>query len=74
MLVAKQEILRLVADKGRTEKLGEAENDLPDPVDTDLHAKLLTDLGLSPQNFGDSVELGGVAVEDAGGHGGVAGS
>ncbi len=66
MLIAKQEILSLIADRGATDKLAEAENDLPDPVDTDLHARLLTDLGLAPQNFGDSVELGGIADEEPG--------
>lgn len=66
MLIAKQEILSLIADRGATDKLAEAENDLPDPVDTDLHARLLTDLGLEPHNFGDSVELGEIADEEPG--------
>ncbi len=66
MLIAKQEILSLIADRGATEKLAEAENDLPDPVDTDLHATLLSDLGLPPHNFGDSVQLGTVADEQPG--------
>ena len=66
MLVPKQEILSVIADRGAQDKLAQAENDLPDPVDTDLHAKLLTDLGLSPQNFGEGVELGGIVDEEPG--------
>lgn len=69
MLIAKQQILSLIADKGVTDKLAEAENDLPDPVDTDLHAHLLTALGLEPRSFGDSVELGGIVAQEPGGDG-----
>lgn len=75
MLIAKQEILSLMADRGATDKLAEAENDLPDPVDTDLHVALLTDLGMEPHTFGTTTRFGeDVGVEDEGGHGGITGS
>lgn len=54
MLIDKQSVLGMIADHGDQAKLPMAENDLTDPVDTDLHAALLARLGLDPALFADT--------------------
>jgi len=51
VLIDKQRVLGMIADHGDQSKLHMAENDLDDPVDTDLHAGLLGRLGLDPAVF-----------------------
>jgi len=66
--VPKDQILEMLAARGGDDRIEEATNQLPDPVDTDEHADLLTQLGVDPA---DLSEAGGGGLkfgidEDAG--------
>jgi len=47
----KQQILEMLQQHGTSEQVSQAEQDLPDQVDTDQHAGLLNKLGVSPQEL-----------------------
>ncbi len=53
MQIDKQQILDLIKNKagGGSEQATQAEQDLPDQVDTDQHADLLGKLGINPQDL-----------------------
>jgi hypothetical protein len=48
MHIDKSQILELLRKQGDNDKAAQAESELPDQVDTDQHADLLSKLGISP--------------------------
>ena len=64
----KSQILDLLKSQGQQDKVGQAESELPDQVDTDQHAGLLEKLGLSPMEIVTKLAGGG-----GGGLGGLLG-
>ncbi|GAB3471732.1 hypothetical protein AB1207_23895 [Kineococcus endophyticus] len=65
MQIPKDQILSLLKGQGDDAKAQQAESELPDTVDTDEHAGLLSKLGLNPAEL--IAKLGG------GAGGGIAG-
>lgn len=66
----KEQILEMLRSHGSSEQVSQAEQDLPQQVDTDQPADLLGKLGVNPQELlGKFGGLGG----GAGGSGGLAG-
>jgi hypothetical protein len=61
MQIDKQQIIAKLTQLGQQDKAAQAENELPDQVDTDQHAGLLDKLGINVSDL-----LGGAA-------GGIAG-
>ena len=51
MQIDKQTILDLLRERGGPEQASQAEQQLPDQVDTDQHAGLLQRFGLDPQEL-----------------------
>ena len=51
MEIPKEQILELLRSRGDTGKAQEAERELPDQVDTDRDAGLLSRFGLDPQEL-----------------------
>jgi hypothetical protein len=51
MNIDKAQIIELLKSQGNHEKAGQAESELPDTVDTDQHAGLLSKLGINPQDL-----------------------
>ena len=64
----KQQIIDLLQSQGQQDEAGQAEQQLPDQVDTDQHAGLLEGLGLSPMDLVSKLAGGG-----GGGLGGLLG-
>ena len=50
--------MEMLVARGQEGEISEAANALPDPVDTDEHADVLADLGVSPDDLKDSGEGG----------------
>jgi len=48
MEIPKDQILELLRSRGEQDKAEQAGNELPDTVDTDKHADLLSKLGIDP--------------------------
>ena len=48
MQIPKEQILDLLRQQGKDDQVGQADQELPDQVDTDQHADLLSKLGISP--------------------------
>jgi hypothetical protein len=67
MEIPKDQILELLRSQGDHDKAGQAEQQLPDQVDTDRDSGLLSKLGISPQDL--LGKLGG----GLGGGGGIPG-
>lgn len=65
----KTQILDLLRSQGQDDKAQQAEQELPQQVDTDQHAGLLEKLGLSPQELITKLAGGGLG----GGLGGLLG-
>ena len=61
MQIDKQQIIAKLTELGQQDKATQADQELPDQVDTDQHAGLLDKLGINPSDL-----LGGAA-------GGIAG-
>jgi hypothetical protein len=57
--IPKDQILQLLRDQGDNDKAGQAEQQLPDQVDTDQHADLLDRLGINPQDLLSKLGGGG---------------
>jgi hypothetical protein len=55
MQIHKDEILELLRSRGEHETADQAETELPERVDTDLHAAKLDQLGINPADL-----LGGI--------------
>jgi hypothetical protein len=51
MQIPKDKILEILHQQGDTDKANQAEQELPDHVDTDQHADLLQKLGVNPQEL-----------------------
>jgi hypothetical protein len=51
MQIDKSQILELLRSKGDNDKAAEAEAELPDQVDTDQHAGLLSKFGINPADL-----------------------
>ncbi|MDP9417131.1 MAG: hypothetical protein M3P48_04705 [Actinomycetota bacterium] len=51
MQIDKSQILELLRSQGDTTKADQADQELPQQVDTDQHAGLLEKLGISPQDL-----------------------
>jgi hypothetical protein len=51
MQIPKDQILQLLQDRGESDKASQAQQELPDQVDTEQHADLLQKLGIDPQDF-----------------------
>jgi len=50
MEIPKDKVLELIREHGNADKLGEAEQQLPDQVDPEQHADLLQKFGIDPQD------------------------
>ena len=66
MQIPKDQILSLLKGQGDDAKAQQAETELPDTVDTDAHAGLLSKLGIDPAELLTKLGGGGIA-------GGIAG-
>jgi hypothetical protein len=51
MEIPKEQILKLLRDRGQDDKVAEADQQLPDQVDPEQHADLLKKLGIDPQEL-----------------------
>ncbi|MHA7264293.1 hypothetical protein ACX80W_13935 [Arthrobacter sp. TMN-37] len=51
MNIDKAQIIELLKSQGNHDKAGQAESELPDQVDTEQHAGLLSKLGINPQDL-----------------------
>jgi hypothetical protein len=51
MEIPKDQILQLLRDRGDHDKAQQADQQLPDKVDTDQHADLLGKLGINPSDL-----------------------
>jgi hypothetical protein len=51
MEIPKEKILELLRQQGDHDKAGQAEQELPDKVDTDRDSGLLARLGIDPQDL-----------------------
>ncbi len=51
MQIPKEQILDLLRQQGKDDQVGEADQQLPDQVDPDQHADLLSRLGIDPQDL-----------------------
>jgi hypothetical protein len=59
MQVDKNMILDLLRERGQQDQVAQADQQLPDQVDTDQHANLLQQFGLDPQELIQKVMGGG---------------
>ena len=57
MQIDKQQVLELLRSKGEEERVEQADRELPNQMDTDEHADLLSSFGLGPQEL--VAKLGG---------------
>ena len=57
MEIPKDKILDLLRQKGADDKVAQAEQELPDQVDTEQHQDLLAKLGVDPKDL-----LGGIGL------------
>jgi hypothetical protein len=51
MEIPKEQVLQLLQDRGDSEQAGQAEQELPDQVDTEQHADLLSKFGIDTQEL-----------------------
>jgi hypothetical protein len=51
MNISKDQILQFLKDKGQSDQADQAANELPDQVDTDQHAGLLSKFGVDPKDL-----------------------
>jgi hypothetical protein len=51
MQIPKEQILEFLRSRGEDDKAGQANNELPEQVDTDQHADILQRLGVDPQDL-----------------------
>jgi hypothetical protein len=49
--ISKDQILQFLRDRGQADKADQAASELPDQVDTDQHADLLSKFGIDPQQL-----------------------
>jgi hypothetical protein len=60
MQVDKEQILQLLRSRGEHGQAQQAEQELPDKVDTDEHAGQLSNIGLNPQDLLGALGGGGL--------------
>jgi hypothetical protein len=58
--IPKDQILDLLREQGKGDQAGQAEQELPDQVDTDEHAGLLQKYGLDPKELLGKLGGGGI--------------
>jgi hypothetical protein len=58
MEIPKDKILELLRDRGEDDKADQADRELPDQVDTDKHAGLLSKFGLDEQELASKLPGG----------------
>jgi len=51
MQIPKDKIIELLRDRGQDDKADQADRELPDQVDTEQHADLLSKFGVDPQEL-----------------------
>jgi hypothetical protein len=51
MEIPKDKIVELLRDRGQDDQAGQADRELPDQVDTERHADLLSKFGVDPQEL-----------------------
>jgi hypothetical protein len=51
MQISKDQVLQLLKDKGQPDQANQAQQELPDQVDTDQHADLLSKFNLDPKEL-----------------------
>jgi hypothetical protein len=51
MEIPKDKIIELLRDRGQDDKADQADRELPDQVDTEQHADLLSKFGVDPQEL-----------------------
>ena len=75
MQIDKQQILDLIKNQtgSSSDQVAQAEQHLPDQVDTDQHADLLGKLGVNPQDLLGKLGGGDPAGESGGESGGLSG-
>jgi len=71
MQIDKQQILEFLRQRGDQQQADQAQNELPDQVDTDQHAGLLDKFGINPADL-IAKFTGGQG--DQGGQGGIGGA
>ena len=69
----KSQILQLLQSQGQGAQAAQADQELPDTVDTDAHAGLLEKIGISPLDLVAKLAGGGGAGGALGGLGGILG-
>jgi hypothetical protein len=63
MQIDKQQIIDLLRQQGNDQQAQQADQQLPDQVDTDQHSSLLQQLGIDPQELiGRFLGGGGIAA------------
>jgi predicted PhzF superfamily epimerase YddE/YHI9 len=55
MEIPKDQILQLLRDRGDDDKAQQADQQLPDKVDTDQHSDLLEKLGIDPSDLLENI-------------------
>ena len=58
MQISKQQVLELLLATQQQTPLSDADQELPDPVDTEEHAELLRRIGLDPDQLAAAVTSG----------------
>ena len=58
MEIPKDKIIELLRDRGEDDKADQADRELPDQVDTEQHADLLSKFGVDPQELADKLPGG----------------
>ena len=51
MEIPKEQVLQLLQERGATEQVSQADQQLPDQVDPERHSDLLSSLGVDPQEL-----------------------
>ena len=51
MQIPKQQILDLLQQQGKGDQVGQADQELPEQVDTDQHGDILGQFGVNPQEL-----------------------
>jgi hypothetical protein len=51
MQIDKQQVVELLRERGDNDKAEQAEQQLPDQVDTEEHSELLSQVGVEPQEL-----------------------
>jgi hypothetical protein len=51
MEIPKEQILQFLQERGSTDQAAQAEQELPEQVDTEQNADLLSNLGIDPQEL-----------------------